>query len=57
MLKNKDALMIFNRPSAHSGLDSKIMFFIGVISLTVGKIVPVPCKNNGNEKEYWEQFS
>ena len=52
MLKNKDALMIFNRPSAHSGLDSKIMFFIGVISLTVGKIVPVPCKNNGNEKEY-----
>ena len=31
-------------------------FFIGVISLTMDKLVPVPCKSNGQDKEFYGNF-
>ena len=32
------------------------MFFIEVISLTEGKMFPIPCKNNGKDKEFDYNF-
>lgn len=35
----------FNLPFGHS----RYTFFIGVISLTEGKMIPIPCKSDGKD--------
>jgi len=42
---------------AHYRFDSKIMLFIGVISLSRDKMVPVPCKNKRKWQRTRVQFS
>ena len=50
---HKRQTLIINRPLEHSQFDSQIkclILFIGVISLLVSKLVPVPCKSNREDK-------
>jgi hypothetical protein len=43
--RNTFYIITNNRTLAHYRFDSKIMLFIGVISLSRDEMVPVPCKN------------
>jgi hypothetical protein len=43
---------VTDRSFAHFRFDSKIMFYKGVISLTMRKMVPPSSQSNGKNKEF-----